>query len=280
MNLTSKKILLIDLEKLTYEVKSYTELQRYVGGVGLGLKLMDMFGEKDPLIISIGPLNGFFPYASKTSIVVNDGGVIEDFYIGGTMAARMRFTGIDSIVLNNTAESETILEILNSDVSFKRGETSSGSLGLPGRRSILSLDESKALLDSYFTTPEYFLENKFAKKNIKTISLTGTEVVSPLLMEKYQNLYHTLLARKHELSVNESSQPSCVNCPMGCERSKTGELGGNVLIHSLVACQYAEKIYSDVGIIFSCLNILGYDYTHEDIENLPGLIEETLKKLS
>jgi hypothetical protein len=53
-----------------------------------------------------------------------------------------------------------------------------------------------------------------------------------------------------------------------------------VLIHSLVACHYADKIYSDIGVVFSCLNVLGYDYTHEDLENLPKLIEDTIKNIS
>ena len=59
-----------------------------------------------------------------------------------------------------------------------------------------------------------------------------------------------------------------------------GEVGGNVLVHSLCACSYSTKIYSDVGTVFSCLNILGYDYTHEDIENLPKMVDKVLKELN
>ena len=67
---------------------------------------------------------------------------------------------------------------------------------------------------------------------------------------------------------------------MGCEKSQRGEIGGNVLIHSLVSCAFATNIYSNIGVVFSCLNILGYDYTHEDIESLPTLIEQILRELS
>ncbi len=67
---------------------------------------------------------------------------------------------------------------------------------------------------------------------------------------------------------------------MGCGKSRVGEIGGNVLIDSLVACQFADKIYTDIGIVFSCLNVLGYNHTHEDMENLPKLIEDTIRKLS
>ena len=65
----------------------------------------------------------------------------------------------------------------------------------------------------------------------------------------------------------------------GMQKSKVGEIGGNVLLNSLVACQFADKIYTDIGVVFSCLNTLGYEYTHEDIENLPELIEETIRNI-
>ena len=77
--------------------------------------------------------------------------------------------------------------------------------------------------------------------------------------------------------IKENTFPSCSLCPMGCKKSNEGEIGGNVLLHSLVACEFAQNIYSDIGIVFSCLNVLGYDYTHEDIENLPKLIEKIFK---
>jgi len=280
VNLTSKKVLLIDLEKEASEVKSYADLQKYVGGVGLGLKLMHLYKDLDPLVLSVGPLNGFFPFASKTSVVLNDSGVIEDLYIGGTLSARIKFTGIDSIVICGKAKDKSVLEIIDTEVTFKPADTEMGSLGLPGRRSIVAKDDTKFFVDKYFTTPEYFLETKLEEKNIIGLAITGTETFKPVPLDKYQELYHKILARKSDITVLENVHPSCFNCPMGCDRSRVGELGGNVLIHSLVACQYAEKIYSDVGVVFSCLNILGYDYTHEDIENLPKLIEETLKNLN
>ena len=43
--------------------------------------------------------------------------------------------------------------------------------------------------------------------------------------------------------------------------------------------QFAQAIYSDVNTVFSCLNVLGYDYTHEDIENAPLYISQVLKEI-
>ena len=65
MNLSSKKVLVINLETEETEVKTYKELHKFVGGIGLGLKLYELYYKQDPLIFSIGPLNGFYPFASK-----------------------------------------------------------------------------------------------------------------------------------------------------------------------------------------------------------------------
>ena len=276
MDLASKKVLTIDLDRKTQEVGNYTNLHKYIGGVGLALKLFQLYEERDPLVIATGPLNGFFPYASKTAIVLNDGGVTKDLYFGGSLATRLKFTGLDSILILGKSRDETILDINNVSVDFRSSEENIFSLGLPGKRSVVNLTEEKVFLDREFTTHDYLLENKLKQKNIGGLVITGTEIFKPVDFEKYNELYHSILARKNDLSIDESNKPSCSNCPMGCEKSRFGEIGGNVFIHSLVACQFAEKIYSDLSTSFSCLNTLGYAYTHEDLENLPNLIEETL----
>ena len=292
MDLTAKKVLEINLTDQVAESKTFGELNKYIGGVGLGLKLMETYYDKNPIIFSVGPLNGFFPYASKTSIVLNNDSVIEDIYIGGNLSLRMKYAGLDAIVIYGKAPEGVVLNIQNTNVSFKDVATQVASLGLPGKRSDLILEGAdvdisvnpgarmKVILNDYFTTPENYLEQRFVACGIRGIVITGTELTTPKDFDKYQKMYKSILARKEDVSVLEASYPSCANCPMGCGKSKVGEIGGNILIHSLVACQYADKIYSDIGIVFSCLNVLGYDYTHEDLELLPGLIEDTLRRLS
>lgn len=280
IDLTAKKVLIIDLMKREYDVSSFVDLNKYIGGVGLGLKLLEIYADKDPLIFAIGPLNGFFPFASKTAVVLNNEGSIEDLYIGGSLSLRMRFAGIDAIVLCGKAENKTTIEITNTQTTFHNEITDIRSLGLPGKRSVIEHENNKTLLDNYFTTPEDHLENMFEQKNIKGLVITGTELYSPKNFDEYQKLYKTIFAKTADIRVEKGVYPSCSNCPMGCGKSKVGEMGGNVLINSLVACQFADKIYTDVGIVFSCLNVLGYNHTHEDIENLPKLIENTIRKLS
>lgn len=277
---TAKKVLIIDLTNKTTETKSYTDLNKYFGGTGLGLKLLEIHTDLDPLIVSTGPLNGFFPFASKTSIVLKNDGVVEDVYIGGSLSTRLKFTGLDSIIIHGKSTGNVILDIQNSKVVFHDKETDMGSLGLPGKRTLISFDEKKITADHYFTTPEEYLEKIFVEKNISGISITGTENFSLKNFDDYKDLYYQILDKKGSLRVDEDDYPSCSNCPMGCGRSKVGEIGGNVLINSLVACQFADKIYTDIGMVFSCLNTLGYEYTHEDIENLPKLIEKTIRNIA
>jgi aldehyde:ferredoxin oxidoreductase len=280
IDIKTKKALIIDLENKTAEAKNFPDLMKYIGGTGLGLKLLEIYEEKDPLVFSVGPLNGFFPFASKTSVVLKNDGLIEDIYLGGTLSTRLKFTGLDSVVIYGKSEEKVILDIQNTNVSFKEENTEFQSLGLPGKRTLIEFNGKKVLVDQYFTTPDDYLEKQFEEKNIKGIALTGTEFFSPDNFEDYRKLYMNILEKKDELRVDEGNYPSCSNCPMGCGKSKVGEIGGNVLINSLVSCQFADKIYTDIGMVFSCLNILGYDYTHEDIENLPSLIEETIRRAS
>lgn len=280
IDIKAKKVLIIDLESKQSSVKSFADINKFVGGVGIGIKLLENYKKDSPIILSVGPLSGFFPYASKTAVVLNNDDVIEDLYIGGGLSLRIRFCGLDAIVIYGKSKNGVVLEIKNTHVDFLPEETNIDDLGLPGKRSILQIRGRKSVLDGYFSTPEDFLEKSMQEKNIKALVITGTEIFKPKNFTEYQKLYEEILSRKGDLSVEKNTYPSCSNCPMGCGKSKIGEMGGNVLVHSLVGCQFADKIYTDIGIVFSAMNVLGYDYTHEDIENLPILIENTLKNLT
>ncbi len=275
-----KKILFVNLKKETFEVKAMPELDKYIGGLGIGLKLLQEYADQDPVIFSIGPLNGFFPFASKTSIIFQHEGVVEDIYVGGTLSSRIRFSGLDSIVLLNKSEKPQVLDITDENVTFRSTEVDPNNLGLPGKRSVIKPVLDKFVLDSYFETPEKLLEEKLVKKNVRGMVVTGTKVYEVVNRERYEELYTKILSRTNEVTVEKASNPSCAGCPVGCKHSKVGEIGGNVLVHSLVGCAFSENIYSNIGIVFSCLNILGYDYTHEDIEALPVLINDLLKELA
>lgn len=295
MALLAKNILYINLAEKTSEYKSSTDLYKYIGGVGVGIKLLHEEYDSDPIIFSIGPLNGFFPFASKTSVVLNSDGVVEDIYIGGTLSNRIRFAGVDAIVFEGRSENPVNIEIIDNEVKFYEAESDIGLLGLPGKRSTLtweSGDESKTntiaessdagekkfLLDGYFSTSEKILEKKLILKNIKGISITGNKTYEIKNPEEYDKIYKSIMGRINEMWIDANKYPSCSGCPMGCIASKRGEIGGNIVIHSLVACNFAEGIYTDIGTVFACLNVLGLEYRHEDIQSLPKLIDHVVRK--
>ena len=117
MNYLSKKVLYINLEDRTFDVKSFPELHQFIGGLPLALKLGDMFVEQKPLIFAIGPLNGFFPYVSGTC-VLNLAKSIESFYLGGSLSSRIRFSGFDAIILEGQSEKPVFLEIDSQGATF------------------------------------------------------------------------------------------------------------------------------------------------------------------
>jgi len=272
-----KKVLVIDLENKTFEINTFSDLDHYIGGVGIGLKLYQMYEDKNPIIFAIGPLNGLFPYASKTAVILQNEGNMEDLYLGGSLSTRIKFFGVDAILLYGKSEQKIQLDMKDDHVAFRSVDIPLEDLGLPGKKATLDVGRDSLVLDDYFTTKENILGKMLYKMNLAGMVVTGNKNIEIKEFEKYTAIYNRILQKKQDMTVRTYRNPSCSGCPMGCRKSKEGEIGGNILLHSLVACEFAENIYSDIGVVFSCLNILGYEYTHEDIENLPKLIEEILK---
>jgi aldehyde:ferredoxin oxidoreductase len=279
MNPKGHKVLEIDLKKHTSNLKSYEDLKPYIGGVSLNLKLFELHAAKNPIIFSVGPLNGFFPYASMTAVVFKQESHLEDMYIGGSLSNRIAFSGVNALVLHGRSPETVIVNVFDDTVTFEKPPTETKELGLPGKRSVLEFFGDSLRVDKYFGTPGTGMEHNFIEKNLAGIVVTGTKNQTPKRFNEYTKLYENLLSYKDKLNVPSADRNSCANCPLGCKTSHTGELGGNILTHSLVACGGSEKVYSDIGLVFSCLNVLGYDYTHEDLENLPDLVEKTLEKI-
>ena len=148
-------------------------------------------------------------------------------------------------------------------------------VGLPGRSAKISFDKN-LVLDNYFHTESHRLARSFADRKIGGFIVNATASFDIEPDSSYEKLYHELLEKTDRLTVAQSGMPSCVGCPMGCEESQIGEVKGNVFVHSLVACQFASDIYSDLGVVFSCLNALGYEYTHEDLEKIPDLVKSLM----
>lgn len=277
MNFLNKRVLRVDLSKHSFEIKTYPELHDYLGGLALGLKLARLYASQNPLIFAVGPLNGFFPLVSKTCLLDYSEN-LEEFYIGGSLSHRIRFAGFDAIVFSGVSPEPVFLDISADNVDFIESSKAFSETGLPGRSSKLAF-KKKLLLDDYFYTAEDLLGKAFIKRNLGGINITATQSIELEDTSRYEKLYTELLLKAQNLHPLSEGFPSCTGCPFGCSHSQVGERTGNVLVHSLVACETASPIYSDLGVVFSCLNALGYDYTHEELERLPGLIKDLFSEL-
>lgn len=280
----SKKILFIDLAQRKISLQVIPELNPFIGGVAMGVKIYSLFKNLDPIVICVGPLNGYFPFVSKTCFVIQHDGVIEDLYLGGSLSFRIAYSGVDAIVLAGMCDNPTFLDIVDEEARFfyvkdLGPNLDISHLGLPGRRSVLLSKDGRFLLDGYFGFSLDLVDKKFLLKNIVGICFTGNKNYDIKDVNKYSDLFSQILAKAKDLSVEFGNNPSCSGCPLGCGESKFGEVGGNILPHSLVSCGYAENIYSNVGVVFSCLDVLGYNYTHEHIELLPELFTKTIREI-
>ncbi len=262
----TKNILEIDLDRKTSVVKNRTDLAEFIGGVGLSMKLYQEFRAQKPLILSIGPLNGFFPFASKTSVFFGVKNKVYDYYVGGSLSTRIRFANLDAIVILGRSKGDVFLDIQNSEVTFLDFGIEFQSQGLPGRRSLIEFKTNKYLLDNYFRFSGSEADSFLNYKKIMGIVISGTHNFEVVDSKEYDDLYKEILKRYEFLTVKKDEFPSCSGCPVGCSKSNIGENSGNFLVHSFVGCQFAKKLYSNKDLLISCLNVLGYTYTHEDIE--------------
>ncbi len=283
MNYSNKKILQIDLSRKEFEIKTYPELVPFVGGLALGLKLAEMNKDaEDFLCFAIGPLNGLFPSVSKTCIVSYSDRArdLKTFYIGGALSSRLKFTGFDAVTLTGSASDIVYVRINPEGAAFSDSPDALDQWNLPGRNSCFSLNEKSLLLDKYFMSGDSLLVRIFGRKNIGGLVVNSTLNMSLEDFSRYEKLYKELLDKIKKLKVMYGDSPSCVECPFGCGRSQIGESEGNILAHCLVACDFVSDIYSDLGIVFSCLNALGYEYKHEDLELLPDIVLRLIKDLT
>lgn len=273
----SRQVLTIDLDQRQSSYSSFADLGHLLGGLGIGLELLRQNQEASPTVFSIGPLNGFFPFASKMSCLSLFPGKVIEAYLSGRTSLMMRFAGIDAIVIKGTSTTPLYVSVYPGGVvDFLEAGTSPETFlksGIMGRRSFLFFSGNESLANNYFDIePE--VGRKLFLNNLAGLSISG-DAALPILKEKhYKELYLEILSRGGEIDVPYDGKTSCGGCPAGCEFSKLSEQKYElVLSHCLVTCGFSSRIYENVPLVFSCLNALGLPYKHEDLEALPDRIK-------
>lgn len=276
-----RTVLYINLSDRKAEFKTHSDLDKYIGGIGIAYKLMlDNFtGAK--VIISTGPLAGLFPYASKAVLLYKrkDTNKVMELFGGGSIASLMNLAGVDAIVITGETHENLDISISNGEVIFSTisKEAESGYV-----RPNLSITTDGAISDGYFSFGEA-LGNIDLQFRID-INIKDTEEYDIHDYYGYTTTYDDILDLYKELDVEPRNNPSCFGCPIGCDLSSQGEdkLTVSALSRCLVACGYANQIYKEVPLVYACLSSIGYSYYHSDLANISELVGElksTVNKL-
>ena len=105
---------------------------------------------------------------------------------------------------SSRSEKPVVLDIVDEKVSFKPVGEDVGSLGLPGKRSVLDLDENRASLDAYFEGPNNILHKILIQKNLKA-------------MKQMQKLFH-IQCFQHMLKGLSSQQRRKLMTPLNMQQ--------------------------------------------------------------
>jgi len=271
MNTEYKRILYINLATKEYEFKIHQDLRNYLGGIGVGYKLLLDNIDEASAIITCGPLSGYFPYISKACLLYTHANRLVEKFGGGVIAAKMNMAGIDGIVLIGNSPENLHISVFDQEVTIAT-ET---ALALKDNQLDLALSKKIAHSDSYFNFGsldglELPLEGHVG------INIDTSSSINMVGFYDYEKLYNTLLDDYKMLTVEPGNNPSCMGCPMGCDKSSKGEDDINVAIlpRCLIACGYSEEIFKHIPTVYACLTSIGYTYHHSDLERVPSLVGE------
>jgi len=259
----------------------HKDINHLIGGIGTATALCLQQKDLEPITLSIGPLSGIFPYASKTlSLYLDLNGKLNESIVGGSLALALKTSSLDNVVFVKRSKIPIAAIVNNLQVEFLEIKSSKDlnqfkERGPSNKKSLLEFS-SKGIVDSYFSFGNEKLSSLAKKKNLLGAIFVGSSSFKIFNLEYYKKIYFDLLARALDLDVEFAGHKSCSGCPAGCKLSKKGEENINigVLPRCLVSCAYSSKIYKDIPLVFSCLESLGYHYTHEDLENISNIVGE------
>jgi aldehyde:ferredoxin oxidoreductase len=218
-----RKVLYIDLTSGESWTQERQELfENWMGGTGVGIKLLqeecrpgtDPLSPQNPIILSIGPLNGLFPVATKTVATFKSPLSYElgESYAGGRLSLAMRFAGHEAIVIRGRAERPSYISINDTDVAIKDA-TSIWGIDAPttgiilrehetgvGRRSIIRIGPAGerliryagVVVDTYRHFGRLGLGAVFGSKRLKALVISGTEHVDVPDPKRYKEVYNRL----------------------------------------------------------------------------------------
>ncbi|MGF7186269.1 aldehyde:ferredoxin oxidoreductase [Desulfitispora alkaliphila] len=216
------KVLDIDLTNEKIEVIKRTDLNRYLGGTALAVKLyseqlnheLDPLDPEQPVILANGPLNTIFPVVTKVVAVFRSpltGGYGES-HAGMRLGLAMRGAGINAIIIRGKAKRPTYLVIGPRGVQFKDASAiwglDAGETGtilrrlVPGRghRSCIRIGPAGENLvtfanvnvDTYRHFGRLGMGAVFGSKNLKAVVIFGDKGEEIQDIKGYRKVYEQI----------------------------------------------------------------------------------------
>ncbi len=219
-----RHVLYIDLSKRRFWTESRPELfEKYLGGVGVGAVLLeeecpagvDPLSPQAPIILTVGPLNGFYPMASKSVALFKSPhtGNLGESHAGGRSAISLRLAGFGALVIKGASDIPVAVSISSEKVAFMDvralwglGVGDTGRIlrerhGKPGARSILRIGPAGENLSSFSCvvteTYRHFgrlgLGAVFGSKKLKALIISGQRSLPVRDKKAYRQSYDYLL---------------------------------------------------------------------------------------
>jgi aldehyde:ferredoxin oxidoreductase len=241
-----KRILYIDLNTEKLRIEKRADLNEYLGGVGIAIKLFEEnfhpelppLHESQPVIFAIGAISSVFPVMTKTVAVFYSPhtGELGESYAGGRLAFAMMHAGLDAIVLIGKAKKPTYISIRSDNVSFKDARAiwglPSNVIGRiirerepgPGKRSIIRIGPAgengvtyaSVCVDTYRHFGRLGLGASLGSKNIKAMQVFGTTSIPIKDFQSYWKAYREiykkcteteLMQKYHDLGTSINIEP-------------------------------------------------------------------------
>ncbi len=247
-NDTLRNVLYIDLTNKSYSVRSRQELfEQYIGGSGVAIQLLleecppdaPPLGASNPIIFAVGPLNGFYPLASKTVAMFKSPHTknLGESHCGGRSSIALRLAGLGAVVIKGKSPKPIYIAIHGPKVYFKDadalwGMESSFTAGRilrenepgAGLRTIMRIGRAGENLVTYagVTTETYRhfgrlgLGAVFGSKNLKALVISGKGSLPVKEKKQYRKLYKQiyddsvkseLMKKYHDLGTPENVMP-------------------------------------------------------------------------
>ncbi len=235
MNHETMRILYIDLSSSTFEIKDRTDLTVYLGGTGLGCKLLseevclnkDPLAPEQPIVFARGALSPYFPAATQVAAVFRSPltGYLGESLTGGGLALAMFLAKFDALVIKGRAERPVRITVGPRVIHIKKTDPLYGTsteecsrelydlepysgfrslmvIGQAGERTVRFADLA---VDRYWRFAGFGAGALFGSKNLKALMVYGDRNLP--LHSSNVNGYREVFEKLHNRLVHSDLMP-------------------------------------------------------------------------